>query len=215
MFNSNPLGFRVGIGLGIGLSAGLALHVFTTPAAQPDTQPDTHVLTADGTTDLSAMRREIAALRHTVDGIERTPAPSADDDRLVDTALQEAARPARDRDHEVAPEDVGLDMMDAVEDQLDIEEVDAEWSGWASEEISRNFTSFEIDGGYLVDTECRSSICRVELDFSSSSSRDEGIKVLPNLSGWDGQGFFQVIGDDELGVVAYYARENNKLPSRG
>jgi len=101
-----------------------------------------------------------------------------------------------------------------IENGMDAEAIDPNWSVSASESISDLFASGnkELQGISLTNVECKTSLCRVELTFDSVDGMDATKLAMGNMP-WNAEGFFKLnTDDDNPSAVIYLARENHQLP---
>jgi uncharacterized coiled-coil protein SlyX len=82
----------------------------------------------------------------------------------------------------------------AITSQLDVEEVDPEWSSWAEAEIRAVFDGDIEISKQLTNIVCLTTFCRVEGDFGELDIRGEFITKLMALVPWETHAFFH--GDD-------------------
>jgi hypothetical protein len=107
-------------------------------------------------------------------------------------------------------------QVESIEDTILREKRDPEWSSEAELALTEAYRSDEMPGVGLVDAECGSTVCRVELSFDGSASPEQSIRDMVHLAPWAGPGFFVVDGIDEgdepPAGVFYLAREGYSLP---
>jgi hypothetical protein len=66
-------------------------------------------------------------------------------------------------------------------------------------------------GVHLVQVDCRTSLCRLELALADASSPGENLEQLLHYARWEGAGFAQI--DETSGTaVVYLSREGYALP---
>lgn len=89
------------------------------------------------------------------------------------------------------------------------EKTDPEWASAAQLALSETFQSEAIPG-HLVDVECRTTLCRMELSLDGSTPQDS-FRHLIDSAPWSGESLIQI--DTEAGVaVMYLGREEHALP---
>jgi predicted XRE-type DNA-binding protein len=105
-------------------------------------------------------------------------------------------------------------QQEAIASQLDIEEVDPEWSSWAEAEIRAAFETNVDLSAQLANIVCLTTFCRVEGDFGDSDIRGGFISELMALVPWETQAFFH--GDDlesATGVLYIMKEGVTELPN--
>ena len=105
--------------------------------------------------------------------------------------------------------------MLSMEASLIGEDIDSTWSNSTTDQVQDAFDSIELDGAEVVDVDCRSTLCRIEIDFDDPLRATEyqlwlSVKIgdiLPQASmnvSEDGEG--------NASAVLYLAREGYDLP---
>lgn len=102
-----------------------------------------------------------------------------------------------------------------LEETIFSEETDPEWTGEAEQALRETFQKDEANGLELVDAECRTTLCRMEMHLDSSTmSPEDAFRGLSHLTPWQGQGFVKI--DDAVEgshkIVIYLSREGYNLP---
>ena len=128
-------------------------------------------------------------------------------------------KPDKQYDPELEDQQASVRMMaqsDLLEDVIAGEEIDPEWSIWAEESMLKTFEGDQARGLFVVDLDCRTSLCRMELTLDGSASPEESFRNLSLLAPWEGQGFVRISGiEDEGGqpnAIVYLTREGYVLP---
>lgn len=80
---------------------------------------------------------------------------------------------------------------------------------WSEDELSTAFAS-DI-GGTLLETSCRSSICRLELAFDDRSSRDHTVALVPGITPWKTQNFVYADSSDPTKMIVFVAKKDQTL----
>jgi len=232
MLNSPKLRLVLGA-LGGALVSALALHPWTAPPPQNTIRPG--VTTVDPAVhavpepevgpsnedSLDALRREVAALRADVAGVKNAleargnapasgagPAPEDDED-LADPEAQLAA--------EVVLEQQQIQTYaQTIEASLEAETVDSAWSGSTSQIIGEAFTGEELAGASLQDIDCRSTLCRVEVQHRDEAKLQEFQRLFPlKVSQALPRMMMHRIdnADGSITTYLYLARQGYRLPA--
>lgn len=107
------------------------------------------------------------------------------------------------------------DMLEShvalIEETLQTEAPDPQWSGTAQQSLHEAFHSANIHGVTLEDAVCQTTLCRLKFNFDAQTSSDEGFRALQDAVPWEAAGFSRI--DDETGEIeVYLAREGHDLP---
>lgn len=81
-----------------------------------------------------------------------------------------------------------IEPMDLMDENLELEAVDLHW---APEMEAQIYQAFKVPGAQdsrLIESSCRSTLCRVVIDHPSAKSRDEFMEATAMLSPWNGNG---------------------------
>ena len=90
--------------------------------------------------------------------------------------------------------------------------VDPAWSTQAATLIENGFARYgaAIPEAVLLDTECRTTVCRMEVAFESDATRNAVLMHLPQMIPWNSHGLLHV--DPKASTVVFYvAREGERL----
>lgn len=158
---------------------------------------------------LRALKKDLIQLRLMLNQLqqrelqETAPAQGEGEaDALPVEALEE---PAEDRTY-----------IDFYANQLQAESVDYAWQGQAQaaieQRIEEGIAARALEGATLVSTECRTTVCKIELQFEDEAVRDRGYGSIPLFLPWDGQAYFHQSETDPNSVILYVAREGEELP---
>jgi hypothetical protein len=90
------------------------------------------------------------------------------------------------------------------------QEIDVAWSAQAESSINETFHAYKIPGAILLDTECRRTVCRIEIAYESEDQRDEVFVNLPHVIPWSTSGLMHFDPENQT-VVFYAAREGMEL----
>ena len=117
------------------------------------------------------------------------------------------------------PEDEVRRAEAQVQAQIDLLEVtvlaeapDPVWTSAAERSLQSVFQREEKAGFHLVQTECRTTLCRLELSLDGSVSPEESFHSLVQMMPWQGQAFIRIEDGEGGAVVVYLAREGHALP---
>lgn len=126
-----------------------------------------------------------------------------------------AATPSTD----VVPVEDGAEVKTVEQTRMFMDQVivaeaaDAQWSSDAENRISEQFTEQAPEGAQLVETRCRTTLCRVEVALSTTAAAGSDEKALRALNAWNSDGFFVSEVGPPWRLVAYVAREGIPLPT--
>jgi hypothetical protein len=170
------------------------------------------------------MNGDLTSVRLQLDQIKKDQASMARYiDQLSRASLEKTEVPAPQEEGastKLTPEEVDEQAQAVLEAQVQFieetilaEEIDTEWSSWAELALidacqSENMTGFDV-----VDVECRTTACRVEISLDGSVSPEEGLHNLSFVEPWDGASFTKIdVGVEPFQAVVYLAREGHSLP---
>lgn len=94
------------------------------------------------------------------------------------------AEPVEAESHTSESEPFFLNVVN-MENQHEIEEVDPSWSAIAQDSIQNVFYEKEFEGIALVNADCRSSTCKLELELNEVDSLHNFYDELGDSLGWD------------------------------
>jgi len=103
-------------------------------------------------------------------------------------------------------------QADVIEDAIQMEDTDPEWSRAATNELDNAYRSEAMVGAELVSAECRTTLCRMELVLNGSKPAEETFRSLIDLAPWEGQGFVQMDDGEYAQAIVYFSREGYTLP---
>jgi hypothetical protein len=153
-----------------------------------------------------AMARTISKLTTKLAKADRAPAAEP---VQADTANLPAATP----EEEVKRADAQVQaQVDLIEDTLFAEASDPTWTDAAEQSLQDVFQLEEGTGFHLVHTECRTTLCRLELSLDGSLSPEESFHHLVHLMPWPGQSFVHFEDGESATAVVYLTREGHALP---
>ena len=122
-------------------------------------------------------------------------------------------------DGEMTPEErleqaeaAGREQLDVIEETARAEHVDPEWAPAATLALHEAFSSEEMAGLELIEANCRTTLCRVDVWIDSSLTTEENQRRLMRASPWNGYVLFEISGDPP-GATYYLAREGERLPA--
>ena len=107
--------------------------------------------------------------------------------------------------------DKRLTVMD---DALIEEDYDSSWSTAANDQIFSTANTGQFSGSSIIASECKSSLCVIDVSHEDYSSQQEFLDHFPMALGWeDSSGQYQIIhSDDEFLTRFYIARSGYDLP---
>jgi hypothetical protein len=169
----------------------------------------------------AAMSRELSALRTQLPRVGQDPAPIG-----RERHQRAKAGPAGDYAAEappLTPDEASAEdeharaeaqtqaQIEAFEGTLVEEDADPGWANAAQRALQEVFHREAMAGLRLVQVDCRTSLCRLELALDWASSPGESLEQLIHFAPWEGAGFAQI--DEASGTaVVYLSREGYALP---
>jgi hypothetical protein len=162
----------------------------------------------------AAMSRELAALRAQRPGVDQDQAPRGREVRQsagagtgVGTTAHTPATTLEDEDAQAQVQT----QIEGFEGTLVEEAVDPGWASAVQLALQEAFDRQAMAGLHLVEADCRTSLCRLELVLDGALSPGEAFEPLVHFAPWDGPWFAHI--DEASGVaVVYLAREGDALP---
>jgi hypothetical protein len=172
-------------------------------------QQDLGRVLAEMDSRMAAMASQIARLKQErrTGTLDESPTPS------------NRAASALTREEELQQSEARVQAQeDLIEATVVSERPDANWAPAAETAIRRMFESNEIRSLKLVDAQCRTTLCRIEIAGNEAvvdgGDFDQSFRRLLIHTPWQGQGFGRVY--DPFGpsptAVFFLAREGNALP---
>ena len=164
----------------------------------------------------AAMNRELTSLRRQLPPVDR-------DQAAIGREMHQRAKagPAGNRAAEapaLTPEDEHARAEALTHAQLEVfestiveEHADPGWASAAQLALQEAFHSEAMAGLRLVQADCRTSLCRLELSLDGQMFAGDTFEQLIHFAPWDGQGFAQ-IDEASAAAVVYLSREGYALP---
>jgi hypothetical protein len=151
-----------------------------------------------------------------------------DQDAAVSHNPEAATSPTQDHDipEESVPIEEEVMQADAqvqaqaglVENTFSAEMSDPEWAGAAEVALQELFQSEDVIAIALVEAECRTTMCRLELAANNAPAGgpgfEEAFRALIHLLPWPGEGFSRIdnLDSESPTAVLYLTREGHFLP---
>jgi hypothetical protein len=125
-----------------------------------------------------------------------------------------AAAVSRSPEEDMARADAQLQTeIETLEATVYGEKPDPAWARDAEQALHALWRGQKYPGLSLVHAECRSSLCRLDLDLDRTQGSEESFHTLIHHMPWSGQSFFVQITEGEVAqAVMYLAREGYALP---
>jgi hypothetical protein len=174
---------------------------------------DTESLFTKLSTELRRLREEVSTLRTQVQqlaAVATPPVVSRDDATAApprtaeDLEAMTQARVQRDHEHMVT--------LDAT---VQTEAVDQRWSSHTAAWIAQVLTSQELAQTVVSDIECRTTVCRLEVEHADTQEADQFALIFPMHVGGvlpQMRYFHQQLTDGYIHTVIYLARQGHDLP---
>ena len=102
--------------------------------------------------------------------------------------------------------------LNLLEETLRSEPVDNEWSEVAVSSLYESFENDEADGLELINAECHSTFCRLDLVFDLPSPEDS-FRALQETLPWYGEMIYEAENSANGQSFAYISRQGYSLPS--
>jgi hypothetical protein len=161
---------------------------------------------------LADMNDKLAVIRVQMAQLQHAPAapPAPEHDAVTDPRVrQEAEQQAETQ----------LRAQEAmIEETIRREPADPAWAPAAQAAFATLFQSKEVKALKLVDLQCRTTLCRIEVAADEAgaegTSFDQSLRKLVLHAPWQGEGFGHVAPPDSLSPTAVFflAREGRALP---
>lgn len=156
-------------------------------------------------TEIASLRTEIASLRAET----RRSDTRADE---PDTPTAEPPGPRRDNPYASLP---AVERDVAIADDLHVamtnESTDGSWSH--ATETAFLTALADIDTADVVDLECRSTLCRVELAHPDRDGRLSATDTFTAAIPWEASGYVHMVSSEPPTSVIYVARAGHQLPA--
>ncbi|MGH8520166.1 MAG: hypothetical protein ACREU9_01710 [Gammaproteobacteria bacterium] len=165
--------------------------------------------------EFSRLKKETAALRERIGGDsdangDHRSLNSANDDSL--DASQRTEEGPIAAGHEQADKD--YERMQIINNVFSAEPTDRQWSAETNNLVKQFFEDVEPLQVDLSDVECRSTLCRVEVNYKDAAADEFALrfpmhvgKALPNITY-----HYEQHDDGHTSVVMYLAKEGYQLP---
>lgn len=163
----------------------------------------------------STLEDRIAALERgrtsACSGVAPTAAPTA-------TARAEDDKGGDGQDQKPAPksrEEWKRDVVAGYSTFHAGERVDPSWSGGAARSVADTFRKASLEGSSLASTDCRSTMCKLEIEHESPSAQLYFMQHIPADPPFDTAGFYHRVEaeDGSFRTVLYVARDGYPLPA--
>lgn len=149
--------------------------------------------------ELNEMRNQQTRFQHTLDSLLSTSNLGDDADEYPEST-------------EIENSSVAEAETLKLETDFESESVDLTWGGSAELQIQSAIDEISPKGVYFKSTECRSTVCRIDVEFDDAKSKLEETSFLPMLIPWSGESYFHTDpASDGNAVVLYVAREGFSL----
>lgn len=159
--------------------------------------------------ELSRLSKKIVSLESTVAKLMVNQHTAAGSD-LIGNADQDSAEETSEMEEEKIMSQIKA-QVDMMEETLQYEPVDAEWSDSVRIALYKSVQENTTGNFEILNADCRSTLCRVDLTFDTALPEDS-FRELQDLIPWNGEAFFQVDDTDSGQAVLYIAREGYSLP---
>lgn len=109
-------------------------------------------------------------------------------------------------------EDRWRDLKIAMHQEVNTGELDADWSSFASDEISRRLEGEENDQFSLREVRCSTTTCRIQIQIADDPNGAPGIEpIMPDFLPWEAEAYMETDEHDPTQLVVYLAREGETL----
>lgn len=177
-------------------------HAFSSMSASNSADAEANQRLVDLNAKMAVMASEIATLQE-----QRASGPSSGEGAAALTAEEAQQQGDAQADSQAA----------IVEQAVAGENTDPNWAPAAEHAIRRMFQDTQIDSLQLVGTQCRRTLCRIDIASNGSMAEgdfDQSFRKLLVHMPWQGQGFGRVYNPfgPSPTAVFFLAREGNALP---
>jgi hypothetical protein len=176
---------------------------------------------------LEALESRLIALQNRVDNpplarpmaqalAAATPVAAAELRDVTDVLSTKPADPPEDFEAQAAQAKAETKAVrDALDEHLGAQEIDTEWAAAQEARILDDIGDGQLGRAYLVGSECRSNLCRVEIEHPESGQLDGVMFELAAQAAFAGRRLF--IEQDTSGptgrMTIYLARAGQPLPT--
>lgn len=159
---------------------------------------------------LALLAGEQAELRRRLDALGEdlaTDAPMLADPTNLDSEHHEnaVASPPLSVDEQAELAAVSLD------NHVRSEPVDVQWARQAETSITQGASS--VEGLSVRQVECRTSLCKLDIEFTNVDAREVGTRELAHAVPWETIAYYHASVADPTHMVMYVAREGMSLPT--
>ena len=170
------------------------LEARTAQNATPELQdPSLQINLSEVEANLAKMRQRHQALRQRIDALV------TDDFNQEANLLDQHTAQDQETAHQSESTPVFVE-------QFQFEPVDSGWGAVA--ELSLRSAFAEPNGLSLTSAECRSTVCKIQVQFDDAASMNENTPFLPMMIPWAGESFLQT---EATSTTLYVAREGYSL----
>lgn len=175
-------------------------------------RPPTHLTAPTLDTDGVAIQTEMQNLREAIAILVENQSLTQDSlDRLDSLPRQasEASNEASLNPEQAAQEDQARmqNRFLALDNRLAQEATDTEWAGATLDRIENSLQNPELIGFTLTQSQCGSSLCKVEMALPPNQAQEEALQKMSAHRGWDGPTVFEV---NEAGQAIFYIARNER-----
>jgi len=174
-------------------------------ASRPDAPPPPPAQSSETPAPDLAVRAALANVRGDLDRLEARTAT------LAAAAPAPEATPARAASPAPSPEEQRAAYATRLAAALAAEPFDAGWARAAEAQVRAQIAARPADGVSVASIECRTTLCRLQLEAESTDARDEGLRAVPRWVPWDFDGFYQPTDGDPRRVTLYVTRAEHPL----
>ena len=136
---------------------------------------------------------------------------------LLGSGVQAAGVPVADVNAQAQGEAASTPLSSPkLAEHMAMEPVDSTWAREAEKRIEEHLRLGAEDRAVpvpeQVETQCRSTMCRVRLAFGADLNQEQILRAATVLMPWDGQRLVQFDQDQENTVIVFIPREGARLP---
>lgn len=103
----------------------------------------------------------------------------------------------------------------AIREQIDAGDLDADWSSFASDEISQRLVGEGNDVFSLQEVRCGATACRIRIQVADDPDGVPGVDpIMPDFLPWEAETYMEADEHDPSQFVVYLAREGEVLGAR-
>ncbi|MFV2056808.1 MAG: hypothetical protein ACC707_10090 [Thiohalomonadales bacterium] len=153
----------------------------------------------------SRLQEDIETLKEGADGSSETTAIEGADKSITQYESEQA---------ELSAVEIAQAKIETFESSYNFEDIDTTWSHDAEEQISTVLNIEKLQGTQILNSECHSTICKLEVTLKDEVAMDDFVDEITLSLGWENSSHIQILEKSDAGVnmVVYLSRDGEVLP---